>query len=213
MRHALSKPHLRLVGVDDGAFRRRQRRAPIAAVSWSSPDRVEGVAVGRVAVDGTDATAAIEALVRSLPSWDGVRAVLLDGIAVGGFNVVDLVGLARRLERPVIAVTRRPPEVERIRAALFRYFPDARRRWRLLRAVPLVEVPTRGAPLLAAVAGCAVEDGVAVVRRAARVGYWPEPLRLAHFVAHALGVERTAPSPRAPGPTLKARRPVASSGL
>lgn len=212
MRHALSKPHLRLAGIDDGAFRRRERTAPVAAVAWSSPDRVEGVSVGRVEVDGDDATAVIEALARSLPAWDGVRAVLLDGIAVGGFNVVDLARLARRLQRPVIAVTRRPPDLPRIRVALFRYFPDARRRWRLLRKAPLVDVPTSGEPIHAAVAGCSVEDAIAVLHRAAVIGFWPEPLRLAHLVAHAVGTQASPRRARG-GPTLKARRPVSSTGL
>lgn len=198
MRRALSKPHLRLVGVDDGAFRRRQRSAPLAAVVWSSPDRVEEVAIGRVEVDGDDATERIVAIVRALPAVDGVRAVLLDGIAVGGFNVVDLHAVARRLGRPAIAVTRRPPDLPRIRAALFRYFPDAARRWRRLRRAPLLEVPTSGAPIFAAAAGCAPEDAVAVVRRAAVVGLWPEPLRLAHLVAHAAGVAAGSPPRRRP---------------
>ena len=209
LRRSLSKTHLRVVAVDDGAFSRRQRSAPIAAVVWSSPDRVEGVAVGRVEVDGTDATTRVAELVRTLPAWDGVRAVLLDGIAVGGFNVIDLRALARRLGRPVIAVTRRRPDLPAMRSALFRYFPDARRRWAVLTRVPLEEVPTRAQPIFAAAAGCESADARALVRRAAVVGVWPEPLRLAHLVARAVGVARA--SRARTGPTLKRRVPVSSS--
>ena len=68
---------------------RRQSWAPLVAVVWSAPDQIEGVGVGSVAVDGRDVTTRIAEIVRSAPQFEGVRAVLLDGITVGGFNVVD----------------------------------------------------------------------------------------------------------------------------
>ena len=49
------------------------------------------------------------ALVRG-SQFDGhVRAVLLNGIAFGGFNVVDIHALAEALARPVLVVARRAP--------------------------------------------------------------------------------------------------------
>lgn len=207
MRRALAKPHLRLAGVDDGPFRRRQRYAPLVAVVLSMPDELEGVRIGRVRVDGTDATAAIAALVTSTEPWEGVRAVLLDGVAFGGFNVVDLDALSDRLDRPVIAVTRRPPDFARIRAALSKYFPrDARQRWARLRARPLFRVPTAGEPLLAACAGCARSDALRVIARATRRGYWPEPLRWAHVISRAVG----RPAPPLGAPARPRRRRAAT---
>ena len=182
------------------------------AIVWSAPDELEGVAVGDVAVDGDDATDRIVTLVRSLPQFEGVRAVLLDGITVGGFNVVDLGETSRRLRRPVIAVTRRRPEFARIRSALLRYFPkDAAARWRRIRRRPLFPVPTEGRPILAAAVGCSPSDARAVLHRARRRGYWPEPLRLAHLVAHAVGAAIPARAPRS-GRTLKRRSLVRRSG-
>jgi endonuclease V-like protein UPF0215 family len=171
----------------------------LVAVIVSTPDDLEGVRVGRVQVDGTDATRAIAALLTSADQWEGVRAVLLDGVAFGGFNVVDLDALARRLGRPVVALTRRPPDFPKIRAALDTYFPkDARIRWARLRAHRLFEVPTAGAPILAACAGCTRADATALIHRATRRGYWPEPLRLARLVGRAVG--------RPIGPARRRRR-------
>jgi hypothetical protein len=114
---ALAKPHPRVVGVDDGPFRRGDRQAPVALVVCSLPDRVDGVVATTVTVDGTDATERIARAIEASGHLDGIRAVLLDGITFGGFNVVDLTGLAERLRRPVLAVTRRPPDFARIDAA------------------------------------------------------------------------------------------------
>jgi endonuclease V-like protein UPF0215 family len=172
------------VGVDDGAFDRSDRLAPIAAVVVTLPEHVEAVRTGHVRVDGTDGTRRVLALVRAVGPLDGVRAVLLDGAVVGGFNVLDLDTIHRSLGLPVVAVTRRPPEFRRIRSALAKWFPrTAERRWTLLKAHRLFPVATSGQPILAAAVGCSRVDAAWLVRRSTVRGHWPEPLRLAHLVA------------------------------
>jgi endonuclease V-like protein UPF0215 family len=183
---ALAKAHPRVVGVDDGAFRRGSRRAVVALVFCSLPERVDGVALTYVEVDGADSTRRVASALRGSPHWDGVRAVLLDGATLGGFNVVDLTGLARSVERPVVAVTPRRPDFRAIDSALRTYFPgDRGRRRNLLRSRPLFPVRLPTGTVFAAVAGATRAEATALVRRATLEGLWPEPLRLAHLVATA----------------------------
>jgi uncharacterized protein len=175
----------------------------------SSPAYVEAVRRSRVRVDGTDGTDAVVGLVRSTGALDGIRAMLVDGAVVGGFNVLDLDRLHEALGIPVVAVTRRPPDFDRIHAALRTWFgSDAPRRWRLLRAHRLFRVPTGEAPILAAAVGCRAVDATQLVQRTTVRGYWPEPLRLAHLVA-------SAGSPARPSGAegIKERPPVRGSGL
>jgi len=186
LRRALAKPHPRVVGVDDGAFERGDRYAPIAAVALTLPEYVEAVRIGQVRVDGSDATERVVALVRRLGPIDGVRAVLVDGAVLGGFNVVDLAEVHRELGVPVVAVTRRAPDFAKIHAALRKWFPrSAAQRWRLLRAHRLFPVATEGEPILAAAVGCTMADARRLVTRSTVRGHWPEPIRLAHLVASA----------------------------
>ncbi len=210
MRRSLGKAHPRVVAVDDGAFDRTDRTAPIAAVVVSAPDYVEAIRTDRVTVDGRDATRRVIAIVRSVGPLDGIRAVLLDGAVLGGFNIIDLDEVHRALERPVVAVTRRPPDFPSIRAALTKWFPhDARRRWRLLTRHRLFAVPTDGGrPIRAAAVGCTAADAARLVRRTTVRGYWPEPLRLAHLVASA-----GAPEPRGGRRTFKGTASHPRSGL
>lgn len=183
-----------MVGVDDGAFVRGDRYAPIAAVEMTLPEHVEGIRTGRVRVDGTDGTRSVTATVRRLGSLEGLRAVLLDGAVVGGFNVLDLDALHRELGVPVVAVTRRPPEFSRIRTALVKWFPrTAAGRWSLLRAHRLFPIPTGARPILATAVGCSRADAARLVQRSTVRGYWPEPLRLAHLVASAGHRQRRRP--------------------
>jgi len=209
LRRALGKRHPRVAGVDDGAFARGDRYAPVAAVIVSAPEHLEAARVGRVRVDGTDATRRVAALLRAIGPFEGIRAVLIDGAVVGGFNVLDLDRLRAVTGVPVVAVTRRPPDFRRIAAALRTWFPrSAARRLATLRRHRLFPVPTGGTPILAAAAGCTAADAAWLVRRTTVRGFWPEPLRLAHLVAsaHPGSTEeprarprrRTGPAPRRP---------------
>ena len=159
----------------------------------SLPDRIDGIRLTDVEVDGTDATDRIAGALRDSGHLDGVRAVLIDGITVGGFNVIDLAGLSAEIRRPVIAVTRRPPEYDRIDAALRTYFPNDRGcRRRLVHARRLFRVPVAGGWLEVAVVGATRAEAAALVRRSVREGRWPEPLRLARLVARAAGLRANA---------------------
>ncbi len=186
MRPPFEKQHVRVVGVDDGAFRRTDRWAPVAAVAVAAPDRVESVATGRVRVDGRDATEVIIQLVRRTGGLDGLHAILLDGAVVGGFNVVDLDRIQRAFRVPVVAVTYAPPDFTKIRAALRTWFGrDARRRWELLRRHRLYAVPPPAPPVLLTAVGCRRADAVRLLRRTVVRGHRPEVLRLAHLIASA----------------------------
>jgi uncharacterized protein len=185
-----------VVGLDDGPFLRSARRAALVAVIFSAPNYVEGILRTTVSIDGTDATDRILSLLGGSPFLDGVRAVLLDGIAVGGFNLIDLDRLHAGLHRPIVTVTRRAPDFSAIHAALRKYFPrDAAARWRLIRAHSLFRLSTpEGNPLRISAVGCTRAEASLIVRRTTVRGNLPEPLRLARLIARALvrpGTSRT----------------------
>ncbi|MFZ0830521.1 MAG: DUF99 family protein [Thermoplasmata archaeon] len=213
---ALAKPHLRVIGLDDGPFVRSARRAALVGIVFSTPNYVEGIVRTSVAIDGTDATDRILSVLEGSPFLDGVRAVLLDGIAVGGFNLIDLDRLHERLQRPIVTVTRHLPDFSAIRAALRKYFPrDATARWALVRAHALFRLPMpEGNPLRVSAVGCTRAEAAAIVRRTTVRGNLPEPLRLARLVARALAFpgEDARPAPVAP---RKIKRPTghARAGL
>jgi uncharacterized protein len=177
-----------VIGLDDGPFLRSARRADLVGVVFSAPNYVEGIVRTSVTIDGTDATDRILSLLGASPFLDGVRAVLLDGIAVGGFNLIDLDRLHERLQRPIVTVTRHAPDFPAIHAALRKYFPrDAPARWRLIRAHPLFRLSMpEGNPLRVSAVGCTRAEAAAIVRRTTVRGNLPEPLRLARLVARAL---------------------------
>jgi len=169
-----------VVGFDDGPFRRDVRGARVLLVgAVCARTRLDGVLSGHVRKDGADATRQIAALVKG-SQFDGhIRAVLLNGIALGGFNVVDIATLAATLERPVLVVARRRPRLPLIREALAKV-PGGARKWRLIEQAGPME-PLGG--LFVQRAGLDLEEAQALLSVTTLHGKLPEAIRLAHLIA------------------------------
>lgn len=101
-------------------------------------ERLSGVVSAKVRRDGTNATQVLTDLVWGSVFCPQLHAVLLQGIALAGFNVIDLNGLHEALGIPVLVVARRCPDLGAIRGALMDRVPGGARKWRLIeRAGPM----------------------------------------------------------------------------
>lgn len=164
------------IGFDDAPFRRGRRRDVTIVGVVCARTRLDGVITGRVRQDGANATTRLTALLRGSPFDRQVRAVLINGIAVGGFNVVDIHALAEALQCPVLVVARRPPRLDRIRRALAA-LPGGWRKWALIeRTGPMEAV----GGVYVQRAGLSLPETRELLRAMTLHGKIPEPLRLAH---------------------------------
>jgi endonuclease V-like protein UPF0215 family len=179
------KPEVRVLGVDDGPFTWGEPSCDVVGVLMRGGSYVEAVLRGQVRVDGDDATAVLADLVARSRYADQVQVLMLDGVCLGGFNVVDLDALRDALQVPVLTVTRDPPDHASIEAALRKHFPDAERRIALLQRHELHRVATEHNPVWVKCVGIGLADAAELVRRTTVRGALPEPLRLAHLVAAA----------------------------
>lgn len=171
------------IGFDDAPFA-RDHRGPVPIVGAVFADRrLDGVLIGAVEKDGADAAEALIGLVERSRFREHVRLILLGGVAFGGFNVVDVVAVHRRLALPVLIVTRRAPDLDAIRSALLSRVPDGTRKWALIEALEPME--PLGALYVQRV-GLSAHEAARVLDRLALHGALPEPLRVAHLVAGAI---------------------------
>jgi endonuclease V-like protein UPF0215 family len=173
---------LRAIGFDDAPFERRAGAAVRIVGAVCSGTRFEGLVVGRTRRDGWRATDAVCDLLLGGKFLPQLHLVLLDGIAFGGFNVVDLEALAGRLGRPCVAVMRRPPNLAAVERAV-RRLPFPERRLDLLRRAGPVHVRP---PFVFQVRGAEPEAVARALRRLTDRGNVPEALRLAHLVGAAV---------------------------
>jgi uncharacterized protein len=168
-----------VIGFDDAPFAHAHRGDVRLIGAVCARTRLDGVLSSRVRRDGVNSTAAMIEMVRTSQFAGHVRAVVLQGIAVAGFNVVDVHGLSEALRLPVLVVARRAPRLERIRTAL-RGVPGGDRKWRLIEAAGPMEA--LGAVYVQRV-GLDRGEAQALLEATTLHGHLPEPLRLAHLIA------------------------------
>jgi uncharacterized protein len=137
---------MNVIGFDDGPFAREHRGDVLLVGVVCSGTRMDGVVSGRARRDGADATRRMVDLVRASQFGQHLQVVLLQGIAVGGFNVVDVHGLSKALRIPVLVVVRKPPDMAAVKRALFAASPTSRprvagaaRKWKLIEAAGELE--------------------------------------------------------------------------
>lgn len=176
----MTKAITNVVGFDDAPFDHDHRGDVRLVGIVCSRTRLDGVLSGKVRRDGRNSTSVMIELVRTSQFREHVRAVLLQGIAVAGFNVVDVHALHDGLGVPVVAITRREPRWSRIRHALFSCTPGADRKWALIQAAGPMDAV---AGVYVQRVGIGLEETRAMLRATTLHGSLPEPLRLAHLVA------------------------------
>lgn len=142
--------------------------------------RLEGVLSDRVRRDGANATTVLARLVDGCRFRPQLQALLLQGIALAGFNVVDIHRLNERTGLPVLVVARRPPDLRAIHDALFARVPGAARKWRLIQRAGPMEPAGR---VWVQRAGLDLARAEALVQALAVNSDVPEPLRTAHLIA------------------------------
>lgn len=179
------KPDIRVVGFDDAPFSWDDERVPVVGAVVRGLGYVESFLRTDVAVDGDDAAARLADAVAACRQRPSLKAVLVDGAALGGFNVVDVPALHRATGLPVLTVTKGEPGWDAMREALQMHHEDWERRWRLLAEVrpEPIDADRR---LWVRWEGCTREEAGEILARTTVRGHVPEALRLADMAARLL---------------------------
>jgi uncharacterized protein len=180
---------LRLVGVDDGGFFKHrapaQNQTALILAALLQGSRILSIKLGRITVDGNDATRVLLSLLRRM-RYD---VILLSGISFAGFNLVDIRKLSQATRRPVIAITGQRPNNAAVLSALRKHFPDWKERWRIVKGAgrlysckPLAQEPE----LYFEVKGASAAFARKAIACSAAISRLPEPIRVAGILARGL---------------------------
>jgi uncharacterized protein len=176
------KPEIRILGIDDSPLISDQ--ILVVGAVMRGGDWLEGVVRTYIKKDGLDATERLAGMVLKTKHFGQIRAVMLNGITMGGFNVVDMDKLFESTGIPVISVMRKLPDMDSIRSALDNLSEPERRYELILKAGNAVEVSTsRGEPVYAQFKGVDEATAVNLVKSSTIHSRIPEPIRVAHLIA------------------------------
>lgn len=176
------------MGIDDSAFSFSDENVKVIGVVMRLPNYIEGVMVTEVGVDGRNATAQLVKMINSSRYKKQLKLIFIDGIALGGFNVVNIGKLAGETGAPVCTVTRDPPDLAEIEAALKGHFEDWEERLSVIKSAGVTEVKLGddGTSAYIAVANITIEEAAKILRSSIVRGALPECVRVAHLIGTAL---------------------------
>lgn len=177
-----------VIGVDDAPFPRDHRGDVLVVGVAVSGARVDGVLSTRVRRDGANATDALAEMIRGSQFFAHLHAVLMQGIALAGFNVVDIHRLSDELAKPVLVMARRPPDMAAIRRALLDHVRGGAAKWELIEKAGPMEPVGR---VLVQRAGLDLDEAATLLATFSQEGNVPEPLRLAHLIAGGVTTGRS----------------------
>lgn len=178
----LKGKQLRAIGFDDAPFSKEQDSQVNIAGIVCSNTRFEGMLWGEVEKDGLDSTETVIRLVEQSKFHAQLHVILFDGIAFGGFNILDINRIAQSLNLPCIAVMRKHPDLTAVDNALLNFDDYQERRSLIDQAGGIYEID--GNVFQAA----HIEPTIAskALLQLTDTGKVPEALRLAHLIGSAI---------------------------
>ena len=177
------KQQIRLLGIDDSPFRFTDKYGMVIGVVMRGGSYLECVLRRNIAIDGTDATSVCKDMILNSRYNKQLKAVLLDGIALSGFNVIDINELYNDTNLPVLTITRDKPDFEKIKLVLKKKFKDWKKRWAIISKGELNRVETSNNPIYVKCIGISFEEAKEIIKLSTIRGVIPEPIRVAHLIA------------------------------
>ncbi len=179
----LNKPALRILGVAE-SFVRSRPESVLAGVVMRADLRVDGIAYASATVGGDDATEAVLRIYEDLNRSD-VNALLLSGVAVSWFNIINIQEVFKRTGKPLICLTyEASPGLEKY---IREHFPEPEeklRRYERLGVREPVKLKT-GYEVYVRVLGANAEEARILLNKFTLDGRVPEPVRVARLAARA----------------------------
>ena len=180
------KQQIRLLGIDDSPFTFTDKYAIIIGVVMRGGNYIECVLKSQVSIDGDDATFVCKDIIKNTRHRKQLKAMLLDGISLGGFNVVDIDYIFKSTNLPVITITRDKPDFNKIEKALKKNFLDWEKRLKIIKNGDIHVVNTSHNPIYVKCSGIDIEEAKEIIKISTIRGVIPEPIRVAHLIASGI---------------------------
>lgn len=179
------KKEIRILGIDDSPFSRKDREVLVIGTIFRGSVYMDGLLSFRVKKDGNDSTAKIINAVRKTRHFSQLQCIMINGIALGGFNVIDIKELNEKTNLPVIVVIRKMPDFEKIRNALKKISQEHKIEL-MEKAGNVHELNVNGKNIYVQFSGIELEQAKKILELTSTRSNIPEPLRISHLIASGI---------------------------
>jgi len=176
------KKEVRVIGIDDAPFDKfKKGKVLVVGTVFRGGAWLDGVLSTKVNVDGNDATKKITEMINKCKFKPQLQCIFLDGIAVGGFNIIDVKELNKKTKLPVIVIIRKRPDINNIKRILAKL--NKKNKIKLLdKAGPVKQA----GKIYVQLTGISLEKAKEILKIACTHSYIPEAIRLAHIISSGI---------------------------
>lgn len=180
------KAEIRIAGIDDAPFDKfSDKKCLVVATIFRGGNYMDGLLSTYVKVDGEDATEKISRLIKKTRHYGQLNCIMLNGISMAGFNVIDIRELNKKTGLPVIVIIRKMPDFAEIKKALSK--ARAEIKMNLIRkAGRIFKIGLNKKKIFIQAAGISPKKASEIVKATAIHSLIPEPIRIAHIIASGI---------------------------
>lgn len=175
------KKEIRVLGIDDSPFEFEDKTVKVIGTFFRGGTWLEGVLSTEVEVDGEDATLKLIELVNKSKFKPQLQAILLDGIAVGGFNVINIKSLQQRTGIPAVVIIRKMPDFKKLEKTL-KKLGMGKKYLLMEKAGKPQEIKIKSGKIFVQLAGLNLAEAKKIMQICCTRSNIPEPIRAAHLI-------------------------------
>jgi len=168
------------------SFTQNSKKSILAGVVMRRDFVIDGFVFGNATLEGDDATETILSMYKKLNRPD-ISYILISGIIISMYNIIDLKKISQSLGLPVIGVTYQ--DSEGIEEAIRHHFPDSYesklKEYQELEDREKITLHT-SYDIYIRKEGCTLSDAKHLLDELTLQGSFPEPLRVAQLLAKTL---------------------------
>lgn len=173
------KKEIRVIGIDDSPFKKFTKgNVLVIGTIFRGGTLIDGILSTKIAIDGNNSTKKLIQMINKCKFKPQLQAILLDGIALGGFNIIDVEELNKKTKIPVIVTIRKYPDFKKIEDTLKKL--KKHKKYRLIeKAGPVYEFNK----LYFQITGIDIGKAKEILKITCTRSLIPEPVRVAHLIA------------------------------
>ncbi len=173
------KKEIRILGIDDSPFKKFTKgNTLIIGTIFRGGTLIDGILTTKVAIDGNNSTKKLIEMINHSKFKSQLRCILLNGIALAGFNVIDIKELSKKTKIPVIVVIRKYPNFKKIEETLRHIRKHYK--YKLIQKAGKVE---KVGNIYIQMKGITLERAKHILKLTCTRSLIPEPIRVAHLIA------------------------------
>jgi len=183
----VSKKGIRVLGISESFRKGISKKSVLAGIVMRGDLLIDGFAITTITVGGLDATQGVLNIYNILNRKD-INAIMLNGVIIAWYNVIDLEKIYNKTKIPIIAVTYEESE-EKLDKYFKENFPeDYEKRIEIYRRNgerEKIQLKT-GYTVLVRYLGMRRDEAKGLLNKFTRQGAIPEPLRVSRLLARTL---------------------------